>query len=131
MILRSETSPAHSSNRGVSSRCWARAMAMAMALDFHDGYYIWNPSTGLFLKLPNPGFVLEGITNFNPPRTIEYLHPCGFGYVSATDDYKVIVGAVVYTSMPLEIFSSRANSWKIMEPPDDFFDYIDTRATIV
>ncbi|KAK9949277.1 hypothetical protein M0R45_004810 [Rubus argutus] len=86
-----------------------------VALDSCNGYYIWNPSTGLFLKLPNPGFASIGATTlslsirareYDPSKTIAGLHHYGFGYVSASDDYKVVVAAEFLNStMHLEIFS--------------------------
>ncbi|XP_062002664.1 F-box/kelch-repeat protein At3g23880-like [Rosa rugosa] len=81
-----------------------------------NGYYIWNPSTGLFLKLPNPGFALK------ENKTISCLHHCGFGYVSATDNYKVVVAAPseVNPAMPIEVFSSKSSSWKRIESPPHF-----------
>ncbi|XP_024184236.1 putative F-box protein At5g15660 [Rosa chinensis] len=87
---------------------------VCVALDFHDGYYIWNPSTALFLKLPNPNFASEGVISFYPKmpdfdrsKTIIALHYWGFGYVSATDDYKVVVEALFADSkMYVEVFSS-------------------------
>ncbi|KAM5576936.1 hypothetical protein ABKV19_007669 [Rosa sericea] len=96
---------------------------VCVALDFHDGYYIWNPSTGLFLKLPNPNFASEGVISFDPKmpdsdrsKTIIGPHYWGFGYVSATDDYKVVVEARFSDfKMHVEVFSSRANSWKRIE----------------
>ncbi|KAK9949271.1 hypothetical protein M0R45_004804 [Rubus argutus] len=96
-----------------------------VALDLHDSFYIWNPSTGLFRKLPNPGFASIGATTFNPStrpldpsKAVVCLHHCGFGYVSASDDYKLVVAAEMMNSaVHLEIFSSRADSWKRIESP--------------
>ncbi|KAM5576935.1 F-box/kelch-repeat protein [Rosa sericea] len=87
-----------------------------VSLDFHDGFYILNPSTGLFLKLPNPGFASE------ENKTISCLHHCGFGYVSATGDYKVVVAAPseVNPAMPIQVFSSKSTSWKRLESPPHF-----------
>jgi F-box interacting protein len=82
-----------------------------VSLDLHDSFYIWNPSTGLFLKLPNPSNEL-GLCD-SCPR----LPRCGFGYVSATDDYKVFVaGRFRNSTIPVEMYSSKANSWKMIEP---------------
>ncbi|KAK9949272.1 hypothetical protein M0R45_004805 [Rubus argutus] len=76
-----------------------------VALVPHDSSYIWNPSTGLLFKLPNPS---NGVTS------ISGLPYCGFGYVSATDDYKVFVSD--HFSIPtVEMYSSKANSWKGIE----------------
>ncbi|XP_004289376.1 PREDICTED: F-box protein CPR30-like [Fragaria vesca subsp. vesca] len=68
------------------------------------GYYIWNPCTARFLKLPDVGI------DESEPRV-------GFGYVSATDEYKVVVTACSKGYRSLHVFSSRANSWKMIEAP--------------
>ncbi|PRQ48356.1 putative F-box associated interaction domain-containing protein [Rosa chinensis] len=84
---------------------------LCVALDYlRDEYYIWNPSTAFFLKLPNPNFASESKPDVCP-------HYGGFGYVSATDDYKVVVAtfsksSTGWSDMAVGIFSFRANSWK-------------------
>ncbi|XP_004296215.1 PREDICTED: F-box/kelch-repeat protein At3g23880-like [Fragaria vesca subsp. vesca] len=76
-------------------------------LDHHDYHiYIWNPSTGFFYELPEPvGF---------PPRHLFLLY-YGFGYLSASDDYKVFTK--FYDDDGLLIFSSKANIWKRTDAP--------------
>ncbi|KAM5548163.1 F-box/kelch-repeat protein [Rosa sericea] len=54
-------------------------------------------STGFFKKLPSRGSNTSQLSMF------------GFGYVSATDEYKVVINA--------EIFSSKTESWKRIEIP--------------
>ncbi|XP_024177975.1 F-box protein CPR1-like [Rosa chinensis] len=80
--------------------------------------YIWNPSTGFRHKLPDPGF------NSNENRCISYS---GFGYLPATDDYKVLVVAATFNAYfspgeeaaveVMKIFSTRAGVWKSIESP--------------
>ncbi|BBH05859.1 F-box and associated interaction domains-containing protein [Prunus dulcis] len=55
---------------------------ICVALAFNQHFYIWNPSTGFLQKLPDPDF---------GSQNIKTLDSYGFGYVSAADDYKVIV----------------------------------------
>ncbi|KAM5582683.1 F-box/kelch-repeat protein [Rosa sericea] len=78
---------------------------------------IWNPSTRFFRKIPAPDF--SSVTKKS--RTIE-PDRYGFGYVSSTDDYKVVlvvhIGSDDSVSAPdvkIFIFSVRANCWKISE----------------
>lgn len=71
-------------------------------------YYLWNPSSGLSRKLPS-------LNKKSPPSYF------GFGYVSATDYYKLLIkfGGEV----DVHIFSSRANSWKMIAAPDESFSH--------
>ncbi|XP_062016240.1 F-box protein CPR1-like [Rosa rugosa] len=65
--------------------------------------YIWNPSTGFFKKLPDPGV------------KDEFLVFSGFGYISATDDYKILIANSKREKGEkprIRIFSSKSNSWK-------------------
>ncbi|KAM5582358.1 F-box protein CPR1-like [Rosa sericea] len=65
--------------------------------------YIWNLSTGFFKKLPDPG-VKKEFQVFN-----------GFGYISATDDYKILIANSKLEEgeeANIHIFSSKSNSWK-------------------
>ncbi|PRQ43409.1 putative F-box domain-containing protein [Rosa chinensis] len=71
-------------------------------------FNIWNPSTGFFKKLPDPGF---------SPKENE-LFVYGVGYLRATDDYKVVVASAGFTvddKVEAAIFSSRADGWKTLE----------------
>ncbi|PRQ46156.1 putative F-box domain-containing protein [Rosa chinensis] len=61
-----------------------------------ESLFIWNPSTRFFKKLPSRGNTSQ-ISIF------------GFGYVSATDEYKAVING--------EIFSSKSESWKRIETP--------------
>ncbi|KAK9949275.1 hypothetical protein M0R45_004808 [Rubus argutus] len=90
----------------------------ATGLHSLDNCFIWNPTTGLLLKLPNPSYRVGWCPGF--PH-------CGFGYVSATDDYKVVVlDHFRNSTTPVDMYSSKANSWKRIESephfsPEDYF----------
>ncbi|XP_061998812.1 F-box/kelch-repeat protein At3g23880-like [Rosa rugosa] len=77
--------------------------------------YIWNPSTGFSLKLP--GFS-------NNETNCSQISYCGFGYVLATDDYKVLVAAYSWDNeaetLEVKIFSTRSGLWKRIESPFKF-----------
>ena len=71
--------------------------------DHFTNLSIWNLSTGFFRRLPSPSslFVMYG-----------------FGHVSASDDYKIVV--IEKASLHLQevhVFSLRANIWKVITPP--------------
>ncbi|KAK9950116.1 hypothetical protein M0R45_005618 [Rubus argutus] len=78
-------------------------------------FYIWNPSIGFFKQLPNPGLSL------NKKDQIYY----GFGYLSATDDYKVFLGSLNWTDNreEVEILSLRTHVWTRIQMPGDFFSF--------
>ncbi|XP_004309109.1 PREDICTED: F-box/kelch-repeat protein At3g06240-like [Fragaria vesca subsp. vesca] len=65
-----------------------------------ESFLIWNPSTGFFKNFPGRG-------HMDNHKGIK----CGFGYVSKTDEYKLVMGDA--------ILSSKTESWKLMEilPP--------------
>ncbi|KAL6145890.1 hypothetical protein ACLB2K_056574 [Fragaria x ananassa] len=75
--------------------------------------YSWNPSTGFFKKLPDPGF---------SPNKNE-LSVYGVGQLPATDDYRVFVVSTDYADdkNELAMFSSRAKAWKKLEVDFDEF----------
>ncbi|KAG7969566.1 hypothetical protein I3843_07G037000 [Carya illinoinensis] len=79
---------------------------VCVALYSRRYFYIWNPSTGYYRKLPDPGISLS-----------EGIHSHGFGYDPSTDDYKLLV-ANFRTPPPREseikVFSFKRNSWKIL-----------------
>ncbi|KAM5576785.1 F-box/kelch-repeat protein [Rosa sericea] len=66
-------------------------------------FYIWNPSVRFFKQLPDP-------PGFSSIFSITFS---GVGYVSATDDYKVLVASVWKTEVWM--FSSRARVWKSIQ----------------
>ncbi|KAL6216400.1 hypothetical protein ACLB2K_009623 [Fragaria x ananassa] len=75
-------------------------------------FYVWNPLTGFFKKLPDIGYSSDGTA------VLEY---CGAGYLSATDNYKVLVGYFLKkqnedrnTEM-VHIFSLEDHSWRIVD----------------
>ncbi|XP_062004618.1 F-box/kelch-repeat protein At3g06240-like [Rosa rugosa] len=69
-------------------------------------FYIWNPFIGFFKQLPDPGFPLD-------KNVLRYY---GVGYLSATDDYKVLV-ASREEEIEVEMFSSRTHIWQRIESP--------------
>ncbi|XP_004305237.1 PREDICTED: F-box protein CPR30-like [Fragaria vesca subsp. vesca] len=77
-------------------------------------YYMWNPSTRFFNRLPDPGFSPS-------QRALEFY---GVGYLPATDDYKDFVVSPellnsknILSHIPNEaaIYSSGSNAWKTFE----------------
>ncbi|XP_030444930.2 F-box/kelch-repeat protein At3g06240 [Syzygium oleosum] len=76
---------------------------VSLAVD--DGFLVYNPTTKESRKLPGSNLVAEH----------EFFH--GFGYNSATDDYKIVHGAFFTANdgskeCGLEIFSLRSGSWR-------------------
>ncbi|KAJ4851125.1 hypothetical protein Tsubulata_033599 [Turnera subulata] len=72
---------------------------------------VWNPFTGVYRKLPN----ISG-------RGWAYTY--GFGYVSTSDDYKVLLHSLVPApgGEPMfDIISLKTGSWKQVENPDDTY----------
>ncbi|XP_004296160.1 PREDICTED: F-box/kelch-repeat protein At3g06240-like [Fragaria vesca subsp. vesca] len=66
-------------------------------------WYIWNPSTGLSQKLPDLG----------GPN--EFLNFTGFGYVSATNDCKILIANSSLKEgeqAKIHIFLSQSKSWR-------------------
>ncbi|PRQ47565.1 putative F-box domain-containing protein [Rosa chinensis] len=101
--------------RYVIPLCSCNGLILA-TLHKEEHIYIWNPSTQFFKKLPDPAD--------RPSKT--RLFGCGFGYLSATDDYRVVADFRVSSvdevkGKEMHIFSSRANIWKRTEAP--LFDY--------
>ncbi|PRQ33615.1 putative F-box domain, galactose oxidase/kelch, beta-propeller, F-box associated interaction [Rosa chinensis] len=93
---------------GLHVRILCSCNGLVFAASSNSDMYIWNPSTGFFKKLPDPGAL---------PSAILWFY--GFGYVSTIDDYKVIIsfdvsGKKIAKAM---VFSSRAKSWKTIEVP--------------
>ncbi|PRQ49502.1 putative F-box domain-containing protein [Rosa chinensis] len=69
-----------------------------------ESLFIWNPSTGFYKEIPGEGFYLPwGVSTR------------GFGHVSGTDDYKVVLRG----KRPREVslFSLRAGTWKSIKSP--------------
>ncbi|KAK9949273.1 hypothetical protein M0R45_004806 [Rubus argutus] len=113
--LRKLTCPFKEPGRAIKIVGSCNGMVFVVARDFHNTFYIWNPSTGLLFKLPNPGF--DSIV----VRLYPDLPHWGFGYVSAADDYKVFVaGSFRDSTVPVEMYSSKANSWKRIESQPHF-----------
>ncbi|CAB4284037.1 unnamed protein product [Prunus armeniaca] len=82
----------------------------------YENMSIWNPSTGFLHNLHFPGFLSQGEVTFSNH---------GFGYVSATDDYKVLVAC--YEREGDEaigeylVYSLRANAWAAIEDPPHYY----------
>ncbi|XP_062000577.1 F-box protein CPR1-like isoform X2 [Rosa rugosa] len=103
--------------RHVALLCSCNGLILATLYKEEHSMYIWNPSTQFFKKLPDPAD--------RPAKT--RLFGCGFGYLSATDDYKVVADFRVSSvdevkGKEMHIFSSKANIWKRTEAPP-LFDY--------
>lgn len=71
---------------------------VCMALLGSKDFFIYNPSTRVYKKLPDPDISLGS----------PYLY--GFGYDSSTDDYKVL--AIACHRVLLKVFSMKAFSWR-------------------
>ncbi|KAJ4842366.1 hypothetical protein Tsubulata_015719 [Turnera subulata] len=73
--------------------------------------FVWNPFTGICRKLPHTKF---------PHRSYSYAY--GFGYDSASNDYKVFAATSPLDPRPgdykVEIFSLKIGSWKELNNPD-------------
>ena len=68
---------------------------------------IWNPTTGLYRELPCP----EGVPEYY------FVTKFGFGYVSATDDYKVFatIQSREVENLPLTLSLRAPHIWKKIE----------------
>ncbi|XP_050366067.1 F-box protein CPR1-like [Argentina anserina] len=86
-------------------------------------FYVWNPATGFFKQLPKPEFV-DGLV----------LREHGVGYLSATDDYRVLAYSVwidgdendeaeIHVDEEMKMFSSKAHVWKTVQYPAHFVAY--------
>ncbi|XP_062000584.1 F-box protein CPR1-like isoform X3 [Rosa rugosa] len=108
----------------VTILCSCNGLILAALYDQENKMFIWNPSTQFFKKLPDPADLPSELLCF------------GFGYLLATDDYKVIANFKVSDDYyvdeveeekkgkEMHIFSSKANTWKRTEAPLDFdFDF--------
>ncbi|KAM5576793.1 F-box protein CPR1 [Rosa sericea] len=89
---------------------------------FHEKlFYVWNPFIGFFKQLPDPGFSLHG--SYYPLMPGKFY---GVGYLSATDDYKVLVACSSYdhgfheTEKEVQMFSVRTHLWERIESLSDF-----------
>lgn len=70
-------------------------------------FYVWNPSTGDYRKLSDPGF---------SPNSDINAYMRGFGYDSSTDGYKLFVDPYTIPRPPIrveaKVYSLKKNSWK-------------------
>uniref|UniRef100_A0A7C9DLX3 Uncharacterized protein n=1 Tax=Opuntia streptacantha TaxID=393608 RepID=A0A7C9DLX3_OPUST len=76
-----------------------------------DYYFIWNPSTAQFRKIPSPCNIPNDSMIFR-----------GFGYVSSIDDYKLVQAIYSDELWPdcfvMSIFSFRTGVWKHLSAPE-------------
>ncbi|PRQ33581.1 putative F-box domain, galactose oxidase/kelch, beta-propeller, F-box associated interaction [Rosa chinensis] len=94
----------------VCALCSCNGLVLATLLAQQNRMYIWNPSTSFFKQLPAL------------PSKFHSLRFYGFGYVSATDSYKVIAKRRLDPRTEEDdgsalIFSSKPNIWKRIESP--------------
>ncbi|PRQ35062.1 putative F-box associated interaction domain-containing protein [Rosa chinensis] len=80
--------------------------------DHYENLSIWNQSTGLFRKIPNPSFRVKSMGMCR-----DYIN-YGFGHVSASDDYKLVfIIPAPGDMLEVLIFSLSANIWKVIRAP--------------
>ncbi|KAL6184285.1 hypothetical protein ACLB2K_045689 [Fragaria x ananassa] len=86
--------------------------------DFLISLVIWNPSTGFFRKIPSPSFLI-GMEKLAYEKQIRFVNRVyyGFGQVSTSDDYKLVVMPKIGDLMEVHVFSVKANSWKVVKTP--------------
>ncbi|KAM5588334.1 F-box protein CPR1-like [Rosa sericea] len=70
--------------------------------------YIWNPSTQFYKKLPASPLRVQ---------RVPYVRCYGFGYLSATGEYKVLINNLYSLNIEHHIFSSNSNIWKRIAVP--------------
>ncbi|XP_062004576.1 F-box protein CPR1-like [Rosa rugosa] len=85
-------------------------------------FYIWNPSIGFLKQLPDPGFSLN-------KNVLAYY---GVGYLSATDDYKVLVASYSFREggLQVQVFSLTTHLWQRIEPPGGSDIELDLQGTL-
>ncbi|XP_062001451.1 F-box/kelch-repeat protein At3g06240-like [Rosa rugosa] len=74
-----------------------------------------NPSTGFFRKIPYPNFQIGSKKWTLENKEIRVYY--GFGQVSASNDYKLVVILNYGGFMEVRVFSVRANCWKVVKAP--------------
>ncbi|PRQ26918.1 putative F-box domain-containing protein [Rosa chinensis] len=82
------------------------------SLDPHKNFILWNPSTTFFSKLPDPD--LGGYFSEEEAEEVEFsVYHYGFGCVSATDDYKLLIWFRINSDFEeLLIFSWKNQIWR-------------------
>ncbi|XP_062021362.1 F-box/kelch-repeat protein At3g23880-like [Rosa rugosa] len=82
------------------------------SLDPHKNFILWNPSTTVFRKLPDPDF--GGYFSEEEAEEVEFsVYHYGFCCVSATDDYKLLIGFRINSEFEeLLIFSWKNQIWR-------------------
>ncbi|KAJ4849005.1 hypothetical protein Tsubulata_026695 [Turnera subulata] len=91
--------------------------------------FVWNPFTNICRKLPDlPSSGAVNPSNCSLICGWKYAIAYGFGFDSASDDYKVIVATGPRRGddgVKVEIFSLKTGSWKKLENPDEYFQGIE------
>nr|WRO64607.1 MYB transcription factor protein [Rosa persica] len=87
-------------------------------LRYYKNLSIWNPSTRFFRKIPSSSFGFSMTDSNDGKKGYLGWASYGFGYVSSTDDYKlVLVVPAVGGFLEMHVFSLRADSWKLIKAP--------------
>ncbi|KAM5582797.1 F-box protein CPR1-like [Rosa sericea] len=114
--VRHLTFPSEERNQLVRTSCNGLVLLGDSYLTGLVALSIWNPSTGFFRKIPSPRMT-ECTDEKGGKKDLDFVIS-GFGYVSSTDDYKLVfVIPGDSTHFHVYIFSLRANSWKVIEAP--------------
>lgn len=91
---------------------------VCVSLYNHKDFYLWNPSTAVYRKLPDPWIKQSGDTH-------TYRH--GFGYDLSSDDYKILVATCrddsLVTAAQVLVFSLKTNSWRHIQHPGLGYPY--------
>ncbi|PRQ35083.1 putative F-box domain-containing protein [Rosa chinensis] len=104
-----------------SQRVMASCNGLILLGEYYKSYFknlsIWNPSTGFFRKIPSPSFGCEVTKSTEKKKHGSFLY-YGFGKVSATDDYKlVLIKPALGDFVDVHVFSLRVSLWKVIEAP--------------
>ncbi|KAL6277470.1 hypothetical protein ACE6H2_021071 [Prunus campanulata] len=96
-----------------------------VCIQVQEKFYIYNPSTGFSNTLCNKDFLEHFRSTATRRRRCVEMSPLyhGFGYVSATDDYKFVVAIGCSPNGEVAIFSLRDNVWKWVKAPCDYSNY--------
>lgn len=91
---------------------------VCVSLYNHKDFYLWNPSTAVYRKLPDPWIKQSGDT---------HTYRDGFGYDLSSDDYKILVATChddsLVTAAQVLVFSLKTNSWRHIQHPGLGYPY--------